>query len=177
MATTSEENRPAGFIPKECLLEFYKATTTPFLELVIYRERDGRFEYLYQDRHDEWWNGFCAFGEMVRNDQPSGPAEIAQVLVNREFQGLRLTVASLRIISFVRYQKHPWCNPFAVVCLIEVRGEIPPAEGRAWLSPDSLPENIIMHHSLYLEQCEYFLRTGQPLAFTPETPNGIPACL
>ncbi len=175
MATTSESDRPAGYIPEECLVEFYKATTTPFLELIIYRERDGQFEYLYQDRQDKWWDGFCAFGGMVRKNQPSSPVEIAQALINQEFKRFGLRVESLRVVSFLRWLEHPWCNPFAVVCLIKVAGETPDVTEHRWLSVDSLPKNMVANHGLYLLQCEYFLRTGRPLLFTPESPNGLPA--
>lgn len=175
MATTSEENRPAGFIPDKCLLEFYKATVTPFVELVIYRERGGRFEYLYQNRLDQWWNGFSAFGGMVRNNQPASPLEVAQGLIDREFKGEGLAVEALQVVSFLRWPKHPWCNPLAILCLIRIIGNIPDREGRAWFSVDSLPreEEMVMNHGLYLLQCEHFLRTGKPLLFTPTALDGL----
>ncbi len=181
MATESEpvsddepQGRPAGFIPEICLKEFYKATRTPFIELVIYRGGENGWEYLYQDRNDEWWNGFCAFGGMVRPNHPTGPLEIAQKLLDREFKGMDIRVATLEIISFLNWPEHSWCNPFAVVCLIKVEGEIPEGDDRHWLSVHNLPERMIMNHDKYLEQCEYFLNHGGTLVFTAEEPDGIP---
>jgi hypothetical protein len=175
MATTGEKDRPAGFIPEECLQEYFHQPniTTPFLELILYRKRNDRFEYLYQKRRDRWWNGFCAFGGMIRSNQTSSPVEIAQQLIDREFRGVGLKVASLQVVSFLRWPKHPWCNPLAVTCLIQVAGEIPSAEERVWLSVDSLPENLVVNHDTYLRQCEYFLRTGRALVFTPTKPDGL----
>lgn len=161
------QGRPAGFVPEVCLKSFYKATRTPFLELVIYREVEGGWEYLYQNRKDQWWEGFCAFGGMVRPGFPAGPTEVAQELIDREFKGMGIKVAELKIVSFLNWQEHPWCNPFAVVCLIKTSGEIPECGDHQWLSIRNLPENMVMNHGKYLQQCEAFLTHG-PLTFTPE---------
>jgi hypothetical protein len=167
------QGRPAGYVPESCLLEFYKATRTPFLEIIIYRENDGGYEYLYQDRHDEHWNGFCAFGGMVRAAFPASPVAIAQKLIDREFKGMDITVAELQVVSFLNWPEHPWCNPFAVVCLVSVNREIPAGGDRRWLSARELPENMVMNHGMYLRQCEHFLLGRSPLKFTPHHPNGI----
>ena len=172
MMTTSEPDRPAGFIPEECLIEFYKATRTPFVELVIYRKVEGGWEYLYQNRNDQWWDGFCAFGGMVRSNFPAGPVEVAQKLIDREFKEMNIKVRELQVVSFLNWPEHPWCNPFAVVCLIEVDGEIPEGGDRHWLSVHNLPEKMVMNHGEYLRQCENFLAHGA-LTFTPEQPDGI----
>lgn len=166
--------RPAGFVPEICLKEFYKTTRTPFLELIICRKTKKRFEYLYQDRQDQWWDGFCAFGGMVRANSPAGPVEVAQKLIDREFKGMNIKVETLEIVSFLNWPEHPWCNPFAVVGLITVSGEIPDGGDRQWLSVNNLPENMVINHGKYLAQCEYLLRSNLPLMFTPYQPYGIP---
>ncbi|MBU6500311.1 MAG: hypothetical protein KGJ89_00575 [Patescibacteria group bacterium] len=175
MATTSEKNRPAGYIPEECLLEYFQRPniTTPFIELVIYRRQAGRFEYLYQNRNDKWWKGFCAYGSMVRKSHPASPVEIAQKAMDREFKGLGLVVKSLQIVSSLHWRKHPWCNPFATVYLVRVLGDVPETSDRKWISADNMPKNMVMNHGLYILQCEYFLSSG-PLIFTPEEPDGLP---
>ena len=174
LAEVATEGGPAGFIPDSCLIPFYKLTRTPFIELIIYRVLpDGEIEYLYQDRHDKWWEGFCAFGGMVRANFPATPLEVAQKLIDREFKGANLRVTTLRIVSYLNWPEHPWCNPFALVNLITVNGDIPESADRHWLSLKSLPGNMIVNHAGYLEQCEYFLTTGE-LVFTPDQPNGIP---
>jgi hypothetical protein len=173
VATESEEGRPAGYIPAGCLKEFYKlAPNTGFLELVIWRKRDGKFEYFFQDRHDEHWDGFCAFGGMVRPNMPSDPVGIAQMILDREFRDLGILVESVRIVSVFRWPEHPWCNPFAIPALVRVSGNLSEIKGR-WLSADDLPENIVPHHDTYLRQCENLLRTSTPLIFTPAHPNGL----
>lgn len=182
MATESEgtsedepNGRPAGFVPEVALKAFYKVTRTPFLELVIYRQNEDGFEYLYQDRHDEWWDGFSAFGGMVWADFPATPVDIAQKMIDREFKGMGITVRTLRIVSLLNWQEHPWCNPFAVVCLIQVNGEIPESKDRCWLCANTLPEKMVPNHEEYLAQCEWFLTTrGRSLVFTPSEPYGIP---
>lgn len=167
------QGRPAGFIPETCLQEFYKVTCTPFVELIIYREAErSGFEYLYQERHDKWWDGFCAFGGMVRSNFPAKPIEVAQKLVDREFKGMGITVATLQVVSFLKWPAHPWCNPFATVALIRVNGEIPEGGDRHWLSTNNLPEQMVVNHELYLRQCDKFLSDGA-LTFRPEDPDGL----
>jgi hypothetical protein len=166
------QGRPAGFIPEVCLKAFYKATRTPFVELVIYRKVDDAYEYLYQDRHDQWWKGFCAYGGMVRAISPARPVELAQKLIDREFKGLGIEVQTLQFVSGLNWPEHPWANPYAVVCLIQVDRDIPEGGGRRWLRADNLPENMVMNHGEYVAQCESFLRYG-PLLFTQDNPSGI----
>ena len=169
--------RPAGFIPETALNAFYKLTRTPFLEIVIYRKcSDGRFEYLCQDRHDQWWNGFSVFGGMVQANFSATPIGVAQRIIDREFKNMGITVRTLRIVSFFNWpEHHPWCNPFAVVCLLQVNGEISEGGNRHWLRADALPGNMVINQREYLEQCEWFLETGgKALTFTPSNPYGIP---
>ena len=183
MRTESEEpsedepkGRPAGFIPEVCLKQFHKATCTPFIELVIFREiKTGVLQYLYQDRHDQWWNGFCAFGGMIRAGFPKTPTAIAQKILDREFKGLGIKLRTLQIVSFLNWPVHPWCNPLAIVSLVRVSGEIPTKDtDRQWFSVNGLPrKKTIANHADYLIQCEYFLRNGA-LTFTPEYPYGVP---
>ncbi len=169
------EGRPAGFIPLACLKSFYKLTRTPFIELIMYREvGPGEIEYLYQDRHDQWWDGFCAFGGMVRANSPATPIEVAEKLINREFTDSNLRVTTLQVVSFLNWPEHPWCNPLAVVCLITVTGDMPENHDRRWISLKNMPEAMVMNHGKYLHQCEYFLKKGE-LTFTPSEPYGIPA--
>ena len=168
------QGRPAGFVPEGCLNNFYKSTCTPFIELVIYRKVGLEFQYLYQNRDDKWWKGFCAFGGMVRAGFPRTPVGIAQKLLDREFKGLGITLKNLQIVSFLNWPEHPWCNPFATVCLIQVYEEIPEGEDRHWFSVNGLPrKKTIINHADYLVQCEYFLRHGA-LTFTKEYPRGVP---
>ncbi len=164
--------RPAGFVPEVCLIPFYKSTCTPFIELIIYRELNGEFQYLYQDRHDQWWDGFCAFGGMIRAGFPKTPTAIAQKLIDREFKGLEIKVKTLQVVSFLNWPIHKWCNPCAIVCLIQVNQEISEGNDRHWLSVNS-ENKFIDNHQDYLVQCEYFLRHGA-LTFTPEYPMGVP---
>ncbi len=165
------QGRPAGFIPEVCLKPFYKATRTPFVELIIYRKHQGRFEYFYQSRRDRSWDGFCAFGGMVRSNFPATPVEIAQKLIDREFKDYELIVETVQIVSAVNWQQHPWCNPYAIVELVEISGEIPQSKG-VWLSADNIPKEMVQYHGDYIRQCEYFLHHGA-LVFTREHPFGI----
>jgi hypothetical protein len=112
---------------------------------------------------------------MVRANFPATPVQVAQKLLDREFKGLGITVRTLQVVSFLNWPVHPWGNPFAVPCLIQVDGEIPEGAGREWISLKKLPdsERMVINHEQYLYQCEYFLRHGA-LVFTPEQPYGIP---
>lgn len=167
------QGRPEGFVPEVCLKPFYKSTTTPFGELIIYREAEkGGWEYLYQERHDQFWDGHGAHGGMVHKGFPAGPVEIAQKLLDREFKGMGIQVRELQIVSCLLWPEHKWCNPFAVVWLIKVDGNVPEGGDRHWLSVKNLPKDMIINHGLYLRQCDYFLRHGS-LVFTPKYPDGI----
>src|SRR5580692_1100833 len=92
------QGRPAGYIPRICLEAYHESVRAPFVEGIIYRPRadGGGFEYLYQDRHDQWWDGFCAFGGMVRVNFPAGPVATAQKMIDGEFRGLGLRVKTLQ---------------------------------------------------------------------------------
>lgn len=164
-----------GWIPKQCLGEFFDLTVTAFFELVFYREREGRYEYLLAYRKDEHWDGFHVMGGMLQPGFPADPVGICQLLTNKEFGehggSLGVTVKSVRIISSLNWSWHPWCHPYATVCLVEWEGAITETALFRFFALDELPP-MIPNHREYLFQCEQVLRTGKMLVFTPDAPLG-----
>ncbi len=164
-----------GWIPRECLEEFFGLTTTPFYELVFYRKRNDCFEYLLAYRKDEHWDGFHVMGGMLRPGFPSDPVSICELLTEKEFRehsdSLGVTVKSVRIISSLNWPEHPWCHPNATVFLVESEGAITETPLFRFFPLDKLPP-MIPNHREYLYQCEQVLQTGKVLVFTPDAPLG-----
>jgi hypothetical protein len=166
-----------GFIPRECLKEFYDIGVTPFFELVFYRLGEiGAIEFLLAYRDDEWWSGFHVMGKKLTPDLPADPFGICEALTPGEFKdhsadnGIRLK--SVRVVSALHWKEHPWCHPLAVVFLAEFDGDIMETDTFRFCAIDDLPP-MVPNHAEYLLQCEQVLRTNQPLVFTAEDRLGL----
>jgi hypothetical protein len=156
----SEEEK--GWIPKESMKLFYGLVVSPYFEILMYRKVEGEYQYFLAHRSDGDWQGFHVPGSMIKPWHPEKLEDMCRIIAQGELPK-ETAIKNIRLLTGVKWKKHPWSNPLAFVCLCEADGEVQETEKGKFFPLSKLPEMIddSGYHLWYLEIAEAFLTSEE----------------
>lgn len=143
-----EMTRENEFIPKEAWLPLQDAVVTSWVELAVPKKTDQGWELLLTYRKDKNWDGWHIPGGMWKVQYPTFQ-DICNAVAKRE---LGTEVEYLRNVYTVKWTKHPFAHPLAIVCICKAKGEILETETTKFFARKEVPSNIInSYHREYID--------------------------
>ena len=143
-----EMRREGEYIPEESWLPLMDAVVTSWCEIVISRKVGSDWEILLTYRKDKNWDGWHIPGGLWKVQYPAFQ-DICNAIAKRELQS---EVEFVRVVDVVKWTKHPFAHPLALLCLCSPRGEIQETETTKFFSKENVPENMVNeYHRQYVE--------------------------
>ena len=144
----TEMRQEGEHIPEEAWLPLMDAVVTSWCEIAIAKKAGDNWKVLLTYRKDKNWDGWHIPGGLWKVQYPTFQ-DICNAIAQRE---LGIEVEFRRVIDAVKWTKHPFAHPLALICLCEAKGEIQETETAKFFNRENLPRNMVNdYHQKYLE--------------------------
>jgi ADP-ribose pyrophosphatase YjhB (NUDIX family) len=156
LATLLREMRKQNgdYIPEEAWLEVHQTFSLPYIELVIPRWANGKWEvFLTRRPHDDsyWPSMWHLPGGIWRTTKSQTMA--CQSIASREL-GTRVT--NIKEVMTHKWKTHPYGRPISHVCVCRPKGRLRRAADRGYF--ERLPKPFIREQIEFVEKCIHYLR-------------------